>query len=348
MTQTTNYKSDFDFLMKLTDCRELAQLKPSEYDWECILYTTDPTKTYPFSHKNGKYENCVLEDDGETIHVIVNNHCLLPGEVFAEFTAHIPNDLYPDGEKRVVVKQNIGIRLTREGGCPSVEQVELILPTIKGDKGEKGEAAEVLPKIEFEKSTGNGYRTFIRNYEYYLERGYVPLLFRKCSRNIKLSETDEDTPNARSGWQVCGGQGVISFAEDGDILITTNGRQRWDDYTRNVREYISAWQAPSNFMGKHLIYGGQAYTPYGTREGWMAISWGRSRFVLYREDTGEINPDIIGRMFRFRFAIGFVKPYKQGKVRITPKDCVSNLAEFSVRLVVYSTDTAVDKYSLTY
>lgn len=49
MTQTTNYKSDFDFLMKLTDCRELARLKPSEYDWECVLYTTDPTKTYPFS-----------------------------------------------------------------------------------------------------------------------------------------------------------------------------------------------------------------------------------------------------------------------------------------------------------
>lgn len=353
MTQTTNYKSDFDFLMKLTDCRELAQLKPSEYDWECVLYTTDPTKTYPFSHKNGKYENCILEDDGETIHVIVNNHCLLPGEVFAEFTAHIPNDLYPDGEKRVVVKQNIGIRLTREGGCPSVEQVELILPTIKGDKGEKGDAAEVLPKIEFERLTNSA---TIRNYGYYLERGYVPLLFRKCTRHIH-SAPDEETQSYRGtwdkihGWQVCGGQGVISFAEDGDLLVTDKNKALWGQiYSDGIEKetYEKMIYEPQLLLNPHEIYEDTYYPVEGTRVGWVAISWGKSNIVLYKKDTGEINPDIIGKMFRFRFAIGFAKPYKQGKVRITPKDCVSNLAEFSVRLVVYSTDIEINRYSLTY
>lgn len=344
----TNYKSDFSVLISFCDCRELFALKPYEYDFEVDFYTTDRKKTYRAFRQGEAFVNCRIE--GEKLRVVFNDHHLPPGELCAEMTYHIPDNLFPDGEQKVVVTQRCGVTLTREGGCPSVDEVELILPTIKGDKGD---AAEMLPKIEFELLNDSA---TIRNYKYYLERGYVPLLFRKCARNIH-STPSEGNPSYRGtwgkihGWQVCGGQGVISFDEDGELLVSKRSKALWDQiYSDGIEEenYIKLEGNSELLLNPHKIFEDPYFPIEGTRVGWVAVSWGRRNIVLYKKDTGKINPDIIGKTFRFRFAIGFAKPYKQGKVRITPKDCLSNLAEFSVRLVVCSGDKSTDRYALTY
>lgn len=334
----TNYKSDFSVLISFCDCRELFALKPYEYDFEVDFYTTDRKKTYRAFRQGDNFINCRIE--GEKLRVIFNDHHLPPGELCAEMTYHIPDNLFSDGEQKVVVTQRCGVTLTREGGCPSVEQVELILPTIKGDKGEKGEAAEVLPKIEALIDPNNGYLS-ISNAEYYLERGYVPLLFRKISARVRARlnpESDRRTTFKRKGWSICGGQGVIKIQDTKNVageliknkvLVTMAYRSYWS-YQAEHKDYYSGNNArymlsPFKRLGED---------EYGNIITEMYIGWGRRSIHVWSQDNTTKRFTIHTPSLRFRFAIGFVKPYEQpfekrGKA-ITPKDCVSSLAEFSV------------------
>lgn len=129
-----NYKSDFDFILKLRDgCGQ--NIGFPKYDWSAKIWTSVKAYAVTISCIGGKCINCY--DDNDSVHIVLNNHGLGPGRVNIEFTAEIPNSLYPDCSERIVVPAPIGIELIRAAApCPKGIDVQVLLPYIKGDKGD--------------------------------------------------------------------------------------------------------------------------------------------------------------------------------------------------------------------
>lgn len=134
--RTINYKSDFDFILKLKALlpnENYEVLSFPNYDFYGYVYTRNKNK-YEFSYKNGEMKN-VFNDNGD-IHIVVNNHELRTGALKVEFCALIPNPLYEDGTKLTVANCDTNIELV--DGCGSdftKEEITLIAPFIKGEKG---------------------------------------------------------------------------------------------------------------------------------------------------------------------------------------------------------------------
>jgi len=127
-----NYKSDFDFILRLKDGRGNAIGWP-DYDWEARFWTTSKVNEFVVSCKGGVCVNC-YNDNGE-IHVVADNHKLSAGVLNVEFTAEIPNGVYPDDSERIVIPLPLEIELIRAAApCPEGFEVEVQLPYIKGDK----------------------------------------------------------------------------------------------------------------------------------------------------------------------------------------------------------------------
>lgn len=135
-----NYKSDFDFLLHLTDCQGGLVGCP-EMDWEAHLYTTSRLNAYTAWRRGDEMHNCY--NDGGEIHIVMNDHRLSPGTLNVEFHVMLPNDIYPDGVRDLYTPESLDITLTRERGdeCTAAD-ADIIAPYIKGDKGDKGERGE--------------------------------------------------------------------------------------------------------------------------------------------------------------------------------------------------------------
>ena len=139
-----NYKSDFDFIMKLIDCNG-KDIGVPVYDWTAKFYTTSPARAFTASHKDGVYTNCF--DDNGRLHIVCNNHGLPSGVLRCEFTAELPNDLYPDDSERLVLPSPLDIELVRDApSCPHDIEVELLMPLLKGDKGDPFTYADFTPE----------------------------------------------------------------------------------------------------------------------------------------------------------------------------------------------------------
>lgn len=78
--QRINYKSDFDFILRLRDCKGDAVGFPG-YDWEARLWTPqNKANAYTASCRGGVCENCYNDNgeihivcDGQELHSIINN-----------------------------------------------------------------------------------------------------------------------------------------------------------------------------------------------------------------------------------------------------------------------------------
>ena len=126
-----NYKSDFDFILHLFSCNG-KELEFPPYDFTVYLYTANRNNPFVAYCKNGVCKNC-YDDEGK-IHIVMDSHGLYPGDLKIEFVAEIPNDIYPDKEKRLVIVGPTEIRLVSgTSDCPSKAEAELILPAIKGE-----------------------------------------------------------------------------------------------------------------------------------------------------------------------------------------------------------------------
>lgn len=90
-----NYKSDFDFKMKLKDCEEKAVPFP-DCDWDAVFWTFSKGRTYRASCIRGEYTNCFRREDGR-ICVIFDNHNLGTGVLKWEPHFMFPDALFPDG-----------------------------------------------------------------------------------------------------------------------------------------------------------------------------------------------------------------------------------------------------------
>lgn len=139
-TKKINYKSDFDFKLKIKSLGaegSYVDVGFPTYDFKGYLYTRGMRK-YEFGKQDEKLLNCF--NDNGTIHIVANNHSLFSGVVKIDFYIDIPNDIYPDNHKLIVTNCATTIELVE--GCGdefTAEEIEIVAPYIKGDKGEKGD-----------------------------------------------------------------------------------------------------------------------------------------------------------------------------------------------------------------
>lgn len=123
-----NFKSDFDFILKLKDKDGNAIGWPG-FDWEAKIYTSNRAVFFKAWRRGGDTHNCYR--DNNRIHIVAANHGLGPGELKVEFTAHLADDIYPSDIRRSVSPQPPDIELT-------TDTIDLIAPaTTTPDKPEE-------------------------------------------------------------------------------------------------------------------------------------------------------------------------------------------------------------------
>lgn len=138
-----NYKSDFDFILRLRDCKEPEKTVPfPECDFDARFWTANKANAYTASCKGGVYTNCFRTEDGG-IHFVFDNHRMGMGVLQWEPHFELPNSLYPDSIQDRFSKEPLDIELVPGAGdCPTTSEVEIIAPYIKGDKGDRGDRGE--------------------------------------------------------------------------------------------------------------------------------------------------------------------------------------------------------------
>lgn len=153
-----NYKSDFDFKMKLKDCQG-KEIPFPDCDWEAVFWTSSKANCYKASYKGGVYVNCFKEEDGN-MHFVFDSHRLGAGTLKWEPHFEIPDSIYPDGVRDTFDNIPLDINLVNgSGDCGKQAETEVMLPIVggrfdfssltpeqiemlrgpKGDKGDKGE-----------------------------------------------------------------------------------------------------------------------------------------------------------------------------------------------------------------
>lgn len=160
-----NCKSDFDLILRLTSCNG-EEIGFPDYDWIATFYTWSPANSYTASCIGGVCTNC-FNDNGQ-IHVVFDNHHLTAGSLRCGFTIELPDEIYPDGNRRIVTPLALGVELVRDkGDCGTEAEVEAILPYIKGADGksltysdlteqEKEDLASHIPvRFEYDKETNS-------------------------------------------------------------------------------------------------------------------------------------------------------------------------------------------------
>lgn len=161
-----NYKSDFDFTLRIYECtvgpdgqKTRVEMGFPTYDFEIRLYTTNRANAYICSKKGNKLQNC-FNDEGK-IHVVCDNHHLGKGVLHAEFTAFLPNNIYPDGSRKTVEVSHTVIELVDgSGDSPSIDDLKLT-PAFVSDQGEalRVEAENKRVEAEAERKVAEATRT---------------------------------------------------------------------------------------------------------------------------------------------------------------------------------------------
>ena len=131
-----NYKSDFDFILKLVSCVKAddgtitkTEVGFPDHDWSATFLTSSKANAYVASSKGGVLTNC-FNDDGQ-IHVVCNAHKLGVGELKCEYHAALPNVMYPDGSCDVYEPQELDIVLwAGQSDCPTEMEVEVSVPYV--------------------------------------------------------------------------------------------------------------------------------------------------------------------------------------------------------------------------
>lgn len=132
-----NYKSDFDFVMRLKDASGKEVPFP-ECDWDAEFWTSSKPNAYRASCIGGEYVNCFREADG-SIHFVFNSQRMGKGTLKWEPHFRFPNGIYPDSVRDTYSLAPLEIELVSgQGDEPTEAEVEYVIPYIKGDKGDTG------------------------------------------------------------------------------------------------------------------------------------------------------------------------------------------------------------------
>ena len=125
-----NYKSAFDFVMRLKDASGKEVPFP-ECDWDALFWTSSKPNAYRASCIGGVYVNCFREADG-SIHFVFNGHRMGKGILKWEPHFRFPNGIYPDGIQDQFRKAQLGIELVDGDGdeVTDIPEVEVYMPAV--------------------------------------------------------------------------------------------------------------------------------------------------------------------------------------------------------------------------
>lgn len=127
-----NYKSDFDAVLRLRDCKDTDKFVPwPDCDFEVVFWTSNRARCHTASRTGGTYANCFATGDGG-MHFVFKGHRMGMGTLRWEPHFALPNGIYPDGIQDVYRRADLGITLVDgEGDCPTTADVEVLVPYIK-------------------------------------------------------------------------------------------------------------------------------------------------------------------------------------------------------------------------
>lgn len=127
-----NYKSDFDFIMRLRDCKDPEKtVEWPEGDFEAVFWAASKANSYRAGRRGGVCENCFPTEDGG-MHFVFDKHRLGVGTLKWEPHFELANVIYPDGKEDVYSKEPLGIELVDgPGDCPTTAEVEALVPFIR-------------------------------------------------------------------------------------------------------------------------------------------------------------------------------------------------------------------------
>lgn len=129
-----NFKSDFDFILSLLD-GEGNDVGFPDFNWRLTLYTQSKDLSYEVSRQYGENVNCRNEEG--KIHAYVDRHEFPVGELLYELEVEIPDAGFPDGSRRVVVRDTTDIEIVNEKGQTLTEVVvSVTVPHLKKPKEE--------------------------------------------------------------------------------------------------------------------------------------------------------------------------------------------------------------------
>lgn len=129
-----NYKSDFDFILRLKDCADPKKTVPfPEGDFDARFWTSNKANGYTASYRDGVYTNCFRTEDGG-MHFVFDDHRMGKGTLHWEPHFELPNNIYPDNMQDLYRKAALDIELVDgDGDCPTTAELEAMLPYIKGE-----------------------------------------------------------------------------------------------------------------------------------------------------------------------------------------------------------------------
>lgn len=129
-----NYKSDFDFILRLKDCADPKKTVPfPDGNFDARFWTSNKANAYTASYRDGVYTNCFRTEDGG-MHFVFDDHRMGKGTLHWEPHFELPNDIYPDNMQDLYRKAALDIELVDgDGDCPTTAELEAMLPYIKGE-----------------------------------------------------------------------------------------------------------------------------------------------------------------------------------------------------------------------
>ena len=147
-----------------------------------------------------------------------------------------------------------------------------------------------------------------------ISAGCVPYIFRHTRKRNQFHHRKDynEDPNKkycskRKGWNLWGSLNAVKV-ENGIVYFSINPKSEL------TKEAVGWSATPTTLVKVHK-----------NKNGFDCIGWGRSIISLHDAKDGNKR-----RMLRLRFAIAFGQPLGPGRVRVSPNNMVSNLAEFSV------------------
>lgn len=129
-----NYKSDFDFILRLKDCADPKKTVPfPDGNFDARFWTSNKANAYTASYRDGVYTNCFRTEDGG-MHFVFDDHRMGKGTLHWEPHFELSNDIYPDNMQDLYRKAALDIELVDgDGDCPTTAELEAMLPYIKGE-----------------------------------------------------------------------------------------------------------------------------------------------------------------------------------------------------------------------
>lgn len=255
-----NAKSDFDFILKLfcgcaKDGGEPQEIGWPGFDWTARFWTWSPANAYTVSCIGGVCTNC-FNDNGR-IHVVFDNHRLTKGRLRCDLTAELPNAVYPDGSRREVLPQPVGIELVEgagDCGCVGDAEVELTLPAVY--------------LTAYDLAVRNGYQGTLNEYIAYVNR--FPQVVETSDAVMRLvsdfsegkaaiadaltrqgSETAPDEPMAAMADKVLGLRLAVE-GQPGIVDQSLGGRLPYTDLLNLLRNNVRA-DLPYCYAVRHAL-----------------------------------------------------------------------------------------------